>query len=90
MESIVTRLLALRRLVLAIAESFAWLPATLARFTVEFFRQPDSQLAEFARQTGLSMGQWLTIPLMIIGLALVINALIRPPLGTQAPKPAAA
>jgi phosphatidylglycerol:prolipoprotein diacylglycerol transferase len=36
------------------------------------------------------MGQWLTIPLMIIGLALVINALIRPPLGTHAAKPAAA
>ena len=34
MDSIVTRLLALRRLVLEIADSLAWLPPTLARFTV--------------------------------------------------------
>jgi phosphatidylglycerol:prolipoprotein diacylglycerol transferase len=54
----------------------------LARFTVEFFRQPDSQLAEFARQTGLSMGQWLTIPLMIAGLAVAARALLKPPLAS--------
>ena len=34
MDTIVTRLLALRRLVLEIADSLAWLPPTLARFTV--------------------------------------------------------
>ena len=62
----------------------------LARFTVEFYREPDSQLAEFARQSGLSMGQWLTIPLMIIGIALVVRALVRRPLGTQATQPATA
>jgi phosphatidylglycerol:prolipoprotein diacylglycerol transferase len=62
----------------------------LARFTVEFYREPDSQLAEFARQSGLSMGQWLTIPLMIIGIALVVRALVRRPLGTQAAQPATA
>jgi phosphatidylglycerol:prolipoprotein diacylglycerol transferase len=62
----------------------------LARFTVEFFRQPDSQLAEFARETGLSMGQWLTIPLMIIGIALVVHALMRPPLGKQVTQTATA
>jgi phosphatidylglycerol:prolipoprotein diacylglycerol transferase len=62
----------------------------LARFTVEFFREPDSQLAEFARQTGLSMGQWLTIPLMIIGIALIVRALVRPPLGKQVSQTAAA
>ncbi len=62
----------------------------LGRFTVEFFREPDSQLAEFARQSGLSMGQWLTIPLMIIGAGLVIRALMRAPIGTQAGQPAPA
>ena len=62
----------------------------LARFTVEFYREPDSQLAELARQSGLSMGQWLTIPLMIIGIALVVRALVRRPLGTQATQPATA
>ncbi len=48
-----------------------------ARFTVEFFREPDAQLAEFARTTGLSMGQWLTIPFILIGLGVVIYALTR-------------
>ena len=51
------------------------------RFTVEFFREPDAQLMEFAMRTGLSMGQWLTIPLMLAGLAVVVIALTRPPLG---------
>ncbi|MEM8726551.1 MAG: prolipoprotein diacylglyceryl transferase, partial [Pseudomonadota bacterium] len=40
----------------------------LARFVNEFFREPDAQLADFAARTGLSMGQWLTIPLILIGL----------------------
>ena len=55
------------------------------RFTVEFFREPDAQLQEFAARTGLSMGQWLTIPLIVLGLGLVIWALMRPPLGGAAP-----
>jgi len=62
----------------------------LARFTVEFYRQPDQQLAEFARQTGLSMGQWLTVPLIVLGLALIARALIKPQMGTTAAQPAAA
>jgi phosphatidylglycerol:prolipoprotein diacylglycerol transferase len=63
---------------------------SLGRFTVEFFREPDSQLAEFARQTGLSMGQWLTIPLMVVGIVLIVRALMRPPLGKQVSQTAAA
>lgn len=54
----------------------------LGRFLVEFFREPDAQLAEFTLRTGLSMGQWLTIPLILLGLALVARALMRPPLGS--------
>ncbi|MFM5948876.1 MAG: prolipoprotein diacylglyceryl transferase, partial [Novosphingobium sp.] len=49
--------------------------------TVEFFREPDAQLSEFARTTGFSMGQWLTIPLMLVGLFFMIRALRLPPLG---------
>ena len=49
------------------------------RFTVEFFREPDAQLAEFAASTGLSMGQWLTIPLFLLGVAVMVRALLRPP-----------
>lgn len=56
-----------------------------ARFTVEFFREPDAQLQEFAARTGLSMGQWLTIPLILLGLALVARALVRPALGSVRP-----
>ena len=55
----------------------------LARFTVEFFREPDAQLAEFAQRTGLSMGQWLTIPLIVLGLAMIVWAMTRPPLGSS-------
>ena len=54
------------------------------RFVVEFFREPDAQLSEFALRTGLSMGQWLTIPLILAGLALVAWALSRKPLASGA------
>jgi phosphatidylglycerol:prolipoprotein diacylglycerol transferase len=58
-----------------------------ARFVNEFFREPDQQLADFAARTGLSMGQWLTIPLILTGLTVVIFALRKKPLaaGTTAP-----
>ena len=59
----------------------------LARFVVEFYREPDAQLQSFAMRTGLSMGQWLTIPLMLLGLALVVNAMVRPPLAQGVPAP---
>ena len=51
---------------------------SIARFTVEFFREPDAQLAEFAAETGLSMGQWLTIPLILVGLGMMAWSLRRP------------
>ena len=54
----------------------------LARFTVEYFREPDAQLAQFAERTGLSMGQWLTLPLIALGLAFAVRALLRPVLGS--------
>lgn len=57
----------------------------LARFTVEFFREPDKQLQDFAQSSGLSMGQWLTIPLILLGLILIGRALVRPPLATRRP-----
>lgn len=40
----------------------------LARFTVEFFREPDAFLG--LQALGLSRGQWLTIPLIVLGLYL--------------------
>ncbi|WP_172801033.1 prolipoprotein diacylglyceryl transferase [Erythrobacter sp. HL-111] len=59
-----------------------------ARFINEFFREPDPQLAEFAARTGLSMGQWLTIPLIVIGLIVTLYAVTRKPVGTGAAKDA--
>ena len=36
------------------------------RFIVEFAREPDSQLGLL--NLGLSMGQWLSLPMMILGV----------------------
>lgn len=55
-----------------------------ARFVVEFYREPDAQLSEFAAHTGLSMGQWLTLPLILLGLIVFLRALTRPRLGSEA------
>ncbi|HSG33668.1 MAG TPA: prolipoprotein diacylglyceryl transferase [Sphingomonadaceae bacterium] len=56
-----------------------------ARFVVEFFREPDSHLEWVVEQTGLSMGQWLTIPLILVGLFFMIRALAKPPLASGKP-----
>nr|WP_294850582.1 prolipoprotein diacylglyceryl transferase [uncultured Sphingomonas sp.] len=47
------------------------------RFGVEFVREPDSQLTEFAIRTGLHMGQWLCIPMILGGLYLMMTAAKR-------------
>jgi len=60
----------------------------VARFVNEFFREPDPQLAEFAASTGLSMGQWLTIPLILTGLIVTLYAVKTQPVGTGSGKPA--
>ncbi|WP_181443520.1 prolipoprotein diacylglyceryl transferase [Porphyrobacter sp. YT40] len=60
----------------------------VARFVNEFFREPDQQLADFAARTGLSMGQWLTIPLILTGLIVVLYALRKQPLGAGTTAPA--
>jgi|TARA_R110002124_G_scaffold63439_7_gene173855 phosphatidylglycerol:prolipoprotein diacylglycerol transferase len=45
-----------------------------SRFTVEFFREPDAQLTWLVEQSGFSMGQWLTVPMILLGAWLVITA----------------
>lgn len=42
----------------------------LARFTVEFAREPDDFLGLLA--LGLSMGQWLSLPMIVAGIILLI------------------
>lgn len=53
-----------------------------ARFVVEFFREPDAHLQWMVIETGLSRGQWLSIPLILAGVGLVAWALWRPALGS--------
>jgi phosphatidylglycerol:prolipoprotein diacylglycerol transferase len=45
------------------------------RFAVEFTRQPDSFLGVLA--LGLTMGQWLSLPMIILGLVLLTRAYRR-------------
>ena len=42
------------------------------RFSIEFMREPDQHLGLLS--LGLSMGQWLCVPMVFIGLILVIRA----------------
>jgi phosphatidylglycerol:prolipoprotein diacylglycerol transferase len=44
------------------------------RFFVEFSREPDEQLVEFARITHLHMGQWLCVPMILVGLYFALTA----------------
>jgi phosphatidylglycerol---prolipoprotein diacylglyceryl transferase len=46
------------------------------RFTAEYFREPDSFLGLLS--LGLSMGQWLCVPMIVFGIALWLWAERRP------------
>lgn len=50
----------------------------LFRFIAEFFREPDAHLVWLKDQTGLSMGQWLCVPMILFGIALWLWAQRRP------------
>jgi len=54
----------------------------LTRIFCELFREPDPQLGFF--WGGLTMGMLLSVPLLLAGVALVVAALRRPPLGQPA------
>jgi phosphatidylglycerol:prolipoprotein diacylglycerol transferase len=47
------------------------------RFAVEYTREPDSFLGLLA--FGFSMGQWLSLPMVVAGLAMFVWCLRRPP-----------
>jgi len=61
----------------------------LSRVIVELFREPDTHLVWLAQQTGLSMGQWLTVPMILIGLYLIVTARGRQPVMAPPAEPAA-
>ncbi|GAC1577844.1 MAG: prolipoprotein diacylglyceryl transferase [Sphingomicrobium sp.] len=44
------------------------------RFGLEFIREPDAQLSRFAEVTHLHMGQWLSLPMILGGIALMMTA----------------
>ncbi len=47
----------------------------VARFIVEFFREPDAQFrGTFIEATGIHMGQWLCVPMIAGGLYLILTA----------------
>lgn len=46
----------------------------ISRFAVEFIRQPDAHLVEFAQATHLHMGQWLSLPMILGGLYLILTS----------------
>jgi phosphatidylglycerol---prolipoprotein diacylglyceryl transferase len=54
-----------------------------ARFTAEYFREPDSFLGILALH--MSMGQWLCIPMIVGGVLLWVWAETRTTPGSQAP-----
>ncbi len=44
----------------------------ICRFIAEFAREPDAHLGLLGM--GLSMGQWLSVPMVLVGLGFVVNA----------------
>jgi len=59
----------------------------LARIASEFFREPDQQLGFLLG--GATMGMLLSVPLVLLGLALAIHALRKPPASTPPESPIA-
>ncbi len=49
----------------------------LFRFGIEFIREPDNQLIAFTRATHLHMGQWLSLPMIFVGLYFMLTANAR-------------
>ena len=50
----------------------ATLGYALARIAMEFFREPDPEIEQLAH--GITMGMMLSVPMLVIGLALVIRS----------------
>lgn len=62
----------------------------VARIVNEFFRQPDAHLQWVVEKYFLSMGQWLSLPMLAVGLFFIIRALRKPPLSSGGGSAAAA
>ena len=53
----------------------------ISRIIVEFFRQPDAQLGYLAG--GITMGQILSIPMVLVGVSCIVYALKSKPIETR-------
>lgn len=49
----------------------------ISRFLIEYLRESDAQLLQFAEATGLHMGQWLSLPMIAGGGYLIATARAR-------------
>jgi phosphatidylglycerol:prolipoprotein diacylglycerol transferase len=59
----------------------------LARIIVELFREPDVQIGFLA--SGTTLGQWLSVPLLVVGIYFIYRAISRGPLDRRpSPTPA--
>jgi phosphatidylglycerol:prolipoprotein diacylglycerol transferase len=60
----------------------------LFRFGIEFIREPDAQFkGTLFENSGLHMGQWLSLPMILLGLYLMLTAAgrrvrVEPTVGT--------
>jgi len=50
----------------------------ICRFIIEFFRAPDAHLESLVSDYSLSMGQFLTIPMLLIGVFLIYRGVKQP------------
>lgn len=57
----------------------------LSRITVELFREPDAFLGSLP--AGLTMGQILSLPMVAVGIALILRAILAPGDGYRLPTP---
>jgi phosphatidylglycerol:prolipoprotein diacylglycerol transferase len=53
----------------------------IARMLCEFFREPDAQLGFL--WGGATMGQLLSVPLFLAGMAFIVYAMKHPPLRSR-------
>lgn len=51
-----------------------------ARFIIEFFKEVQ---VDFEAEMALNMGQWLSLPLIVVGLVFVLRGFIRPPVSQE-------
>ena len=51
----------------------------ILRFVAEYFREPDAHLVWLKEATGLTMGQWLCVPMVVLGIVLWLWAQRHPP-----------